>query len=577
MPAGAAATNNSPQFNAYRRLSLPHNPEAGIVYSISRFRRIHQKPPVTVVIQLSHTIRAPTTFLCKTSSCIAREYVLTYLFKWEKHRFRGAITIKIRKLERRLILSCPCKYMYGIRRNVIFTLLFVLLTAFTPLIAEAMTAQASQGDNSMTLVYPTGNAPWFFLNSEGVPQGILVDYWKLWSQKNGIKVDFLPRRWNTALDAIRNGEADALAGTITSSVQAEYYAFSRPIMPVKVSVFVSNKFSANSMVELKGLEVGVLEGGKAEAILDDEYKFIKLRRFKTNEELFKAMTMGNVPAFVSERSLARHYLAKAGLLGDYKVLSELYNGDICTAVPKERPEILELINHGMAQINEAELAALQEKWDIPASTFPNITRKKTMYRAGGAVAAFFLLNVLIFSLQVRRRTRKLKSSLELIKHQKDCLEREVAEKRRIEEEYKIRESRYRKLAECSVDMIGMLDHSGIVTYANKPFLDMLKYRKWDVIGKHCRKFLPAISLRNVNQFLDKPSYQRTDASTCRLDVYTSDEKVVGLDLTISTINEGIELKSLIFIARKSDCGCISDGSHKNDAGVSGSIEDSILT
>ncbi|MCK5481961.1 MAG: transporter substrate-binding domain-containing protein, partial [Gammaproteobacteria bacterium] len=64
----------------------------------------------------------------------------------------------------------------------------------------------------ISVAYSVDSIPFQYTDENGEPNGIIIDYWKLWSEKTGITVDFIEATWNGTLALVRDGKADAHAG-----------------------------------------------------------------------------------------------------------------------------------------------------------------------------------------------------------------------------------------------------------------------------------------------------------------------------------------------------------------------------
>src|SRR5690349_21516283 len=71
-----------------------------------------------------------------------------------------------------------------------------------PLAAVAGKTLRVVGDNN----YP----PYLFIGPDGKPQGYVVDEWKLWEGKTGVKVELTATNWADAQQRIRSGQADVI-------------------------------------------------------------------------------------------------------------------------------------------------------------------------------------------------------------------------------------------------------------------------------------------------------------------------------------------------------------------------------
>jgi ABC-type amino acid transport substrate-binding protein len=63
---------------------------------------------------------------------------------------------------------------------------------------------------SIKVVMDDNYPPYVFRNNDGTLQGVLIDQWRLWEQKNGIRVEIHAMDWGKALSAMKAGEFDVI-------------------------------------------------------------------------------------------------------------------------------------------------------------------------------------------------------------------------------------------------------------------------------------------------------------------------------------------------------------------------------
>ncbi len=81
-------------------------------------------------------------------------------------------------------------------------------------------------------------------------------------------------------------------------------------------------------------------------------------------------------------------------------------------------------------------------------------------------------------------TRALKENSDQLKSLNASLEREIAERRRVEEELKGSEERFRSFMETASDLMHMADKDGNFTYVNEATARTLGYSKEEMMGMH---------------------------------------------------------------------------------------------
>ena len=102
-----------------------------------------------------------------------------------------------------------------------------LLFGFISRMAYAHDIPAKQLQRPLAISIDEGYAPQTFLDANGQPVGIFIDVWRLWSQKTGINITFIPGNWNDSIENLKNGKADIHSGLFYSDSRAEWIGFSR--------------------------------------------------------------------------------------------------------------------------------------------------------------------------------------------------------------------------------------------------------------------------------------------------------------------------------------------------------------
>ncbi|MDP3283405.1 MAG: transporter substrate-binding domain-containing protein, partial [Desulfobacterales bacterium] len=84
-------------------------------------------------------------------------------------------------------------------------ILFLIFILYFPATAGISTDPASPKE--ITVVSDDNYPPYIFRDENDHLQGILVDEWKLWEEKTGIRVDLQGMDWGKAQKKIAEGEA----------------------------------------------------------------------------------------------------------------------------------------------------------------------------------------------------------------------------------------------------------------------------------------------------------------------------------------------------------------------------------
>lgn len=206
--------------------------------------------------------------------------------------------------------------------------------------------------------------PYTLVNAEGEPAGMFIDIWRLWSEKTGIPIEFVPGTWNESIEAIRNGTADVHAGQHRHGEHERYLEFTDPIYVSSSALFYPVKNGRlYSMRELEGKRVGALRGSQAEEVLRREYPYAVTVPMESSEAMVTDAVNGAIWAFVDEVPPTLALLSRQGRTGEFLRLGEeLYRSEVYAAIRSGRRDLLERVNGGLGGIATAELMEIESRW-----------------------------------------------------------------------------------------------------------------------------------------------------------------------------------------------------------------------
>src|SRR5258708_1655580 len=72
---------------------------------------------------------------------------------------------------------------------------------------------------------PYDYAPYSFQSDDGQLQGIVIDQWKAWEKKTGVRADIQAMDWNQALRRMRAGEFDVIDCIFATDKRQAYFDF----------------------------------------------------------------------------------------------------------------------------------------------------------------------------------------------------------------------------------------------------------------------------------------------------------------------------------------------------------------
>jgi ABC-type amino acid transport substrate-binding protein len=218
----------------------------------------------------------------------------------------------------------------------------------------------------LVIAVAEGYNPLSMRNFEGKPTGMLLDIWKLWSQKTGRKIEFHLSDWSETLTALRNGDADIHSGLFRSKKRQAWMDFSQPFYKVPSIIFYHTQLGKLSAVEdLAGHKVGVVKGSFQARYLRENLPGVEVVTFPDAEAMIIAAMGNRVQAFLGEAPTSFTFLDRLGGRGLFKQLGpQLFTKKIHAAVKQGNTELLALVDAGFNAISDHELTEIEKSWIV---------------------------------------------------------------------------------------------------------------------------------------------------------------------------------------------------------------------
>jgi signal transduction histidine kinase len=254
---------------------------------------------------------------------------------------------------------------------------------------------------SIRVVVDNSYAPYVFRSDDGELNGILVDQWKLWEKKTGIKVDMEAANWNEALRRMRAGEFDVIDCIVETPERRLYLDFTSSYATIEASIFFRSEVSGiTDLASLKGFPVGVKEGDQHIDTLKAN-GITTLILFQNNDEIIEAAKKRQINVFVVDAPSALYLLNKSGIAADFRHSNPIFRDELRRAVRTGNAHTLSMVSDGFAAIDSRELKQIQEKW---FGQTVNVYGRYLMYAAyTAAVAGLLLAGLIVWNRMLSRR------------------------------------------------------------------------------------------------------------------------------------------------------------------------------
>lgn len=304
------------------------------------------------------------------------------------------------------------------------------------------------GITSLKVVIDNNYPPFSFLDEDGNLQGILIDRWRLWEKKTGIKVEITGMDWGQALQRMQSGEFDVIDTIFETDSRKLFYDFSEPYQNIDVPIYFNNRISGIVDVNsLKGFSVAVKSNDAAVEYLHD-HGIDNLVEYESYEAILKAAANNEVVVFVVDKPPADYYLYLNGIENKFNNTQPLYSGEFHRAVLKGNFVLLQIVENGFDQISKAEYKAIDQKWYGTSAVTDEVWR---IIQTIGLIALVVMLVLIMWNYslqsQVKRKTNTLLES----------------------------EKKFRQIFETSAVGMTIMNANGEFTAANSMILKTLGY------------------------------------------------------------------------------------------------------
>lgn len=224
-------------------------------------------------------------------------------------------------------------------------------------------------DTSVNVGFNENDYPYQFINDKGQAEGILIDFWVLWGQKLGLKINFKPVNEISLSSALEQKRIDFHAG-----VSKEHFNFKHVQQLLSHShVLMRNNFfirvnrtysSVNTMADLLPFSIGVLANSSHYQYLKRYFPELTVRQYSSEESLFQAALDKKIIAFsgIDKYSYAPEYSKKITALFPQHKRIHYFEINYRTVVKSTNLALLRYIEQGVKEISEQEKSSIKEKW-----------------------------------------------------------------------------------------------------------------------------------------------------------------------------------------------------------------------
>lgn len=228
--------------------------------------------------------------------------------------------------------------------------------------------------DSLLVAFAPKYPPYSELSSTGKPQGLLIDFWRLWSKQTGQKIEFIARDIVDRLTLIEQQNVDVFLTYPKDRINTDQFELISPIYNLHVNVYVSNRIKGVESLHFFEVQegsaddaepnvVGIWQEALYEGQLLAQYPNLNLRSFPTVKAMIQAAELGEIDAMISSVDTMTPRLIKDNFHSAfYSIELPSLTTQLSSLIDKDNPQLMSIINEGFAQIELKKLAQLENHW-----------------------------------------------------------------------------------------------------------------------------------------------------------------------------------------------------------------------
>ncbi len=258
-------------------------------------------------------------------------------------------------------------------------------------------------------------APVEYVDETGEYKGMVNDFLSILSERLGAQ--FVPAKelsWAQAVERMKTGELDLFSAVTYTPSREKYVNFTKPYITLPQMIFTRDEHPY--ITDISELYVGttaIVKGYAIAEFLKRDYPKINLLETENVEEALRAVASGKAEHYIDALLTTTYYIQKLSY-AKIKVAGETpYDIELSLATRKDLPQLLTILEKGLASISEEERRAIFANWH--SVEYEHGFDYSLLWKIGGSLFAVLVLFI-FWNWQLKRvvarRTAELRSSEE---------------------------------------------------------------------------------------------------------------------------------------------------------------------
>jgi len=223
--------------------------------------------------------------------------------------------------------------------------------------------------NPVLKVQNMASFPPFNFNDNNQAMGYSIDFTRLLAEKAGISVEFISgKSLEESLQMLKDGELDVLPNIAVNQDRKSYIDFTTfEHFDYSISIAVRKNQTVNSMSDLEGKVVSVVNKSFIHAILEKKYPQQKLYLTPTVKDAVAAVSSGKTDAVIANLATIDYYIQKNWFsnlknIQISNLLGQANNVPLYMGVSKGNLVLKSILEKANASLTHNEIVEIKQKW-----------------------------------------------------------------------------------------------------------------------------------------------------------------------------------------------------------------------
>ncbi len=247
-----------------------------------------------------------------------------------------------------------------------FCLLVLALPALALLSHRLFAAPAQANDKTHFVIAVGQNSyPYQYANADAEAEGLLVDIWRLWAEKNAYTVEFRLFPWSKSLVELQTGQVDFHAGMAVTQARMKTFLLGQALISARTNIFIHQQLNGiNALADLKPYVVGIVEGSSHIAGLMKHLPGINLKTYPSANHLYQAALAGEVKVFTGLSRIRASHPDFNRLSQSFPLYKKITDQafDLSYAVNLQNPALERQIQRGLDKVPPDDIKQLERHW-----------------------------------------------------------------------------------------------------------------------------------------------------------------------------------------------------------------------